>query len=45
MTPNDSTSPTVRYKLSPEEEDRLVEAEFQDVLAGYLSSKIGRAHV
>lgn len=38
MTPNDSISPTVRYKLSPEEEDRLVEAEFQDVLAGYLSS-------
>ena len=27
-----------RRKLTPEEEDRLVEAEFQDVLNGYLAS-------
>ncbi len=39
MNPNvPQAAPSPRPQLTPEEEDRLVEAEFQDVLKGYLSS-------
>ena len=38
MTTSNQTTAMVKHQLTPEEEDRLVEAEFQDVLNGYLAS-------